>query len=156
MNREKIFDLLKSPCTPYIFVEFLYVIVAIIFYIRLNDLNRVLNQTFDIDRMTTQKDVMIASHVMSFEENASWYYLIWGIILIILGFVIPIVSSLINKSSYRRKEAKAAIFMVIIVMIIINIIVIISISKALLSPIIIATLILCAAGTLFAFGSSQS
>lgn len=157
MNRERFFELLESPCTPYILVELIYVITTIIFNIKLAYINSLLNQNFDVDRMVIQKDVMIATDVMAFDNNTSWNYLLGGIVLIIVGFIIPIGSALINKSSYKRKEVKAVILMVICVMIIINIIIVISISKALLSPIIIATLLLCAAGASLAIiGGSQS
>lgn len=156
MNRERVFELLESPYTPYIFVESIYVIVAIVFNIRLSYINKLLNQNFDVDRMIVQKDVMIATDVMSFNHNTSWNYLLWGVLLIIIGFAIPMISASLNKLSYKREEIKGGIMMIICAMIIVNIMIIISISRALLSPIIIATLILCAIGTLFAFGSSQS
>ncbi|HFI0543428.1 TPA: hypothetical protein ACGOXQ_002113 [Streptococcus suis] len=156
MNRERFFELLKSPCTPYVIVELIYVIAVIIFNINLAYINKLLNQNFDVDRMVVQKDVIIATKVMAFENNTSWNYLFWGIVLIVIGFVIPIVSNLINNSSYKSEGVKTAILMVICFMTALNIILIISISKALLSPIVIATLILCAAGALFAIGSSQS
>lgn len=147
---------MESPYTPYIFVESTYVIVAIVFNIKLSYINKLLNQNFDVDRMIVQKDVMIATDVMSFNHNTSWNYLLWGVLLIIIGFAIPMISASLNKLSYKREEIKGGIMMIICAMIIVNIMIIISISKALLSPIIIATLILCAIGTLFAFGSSQS
>ncbi|EHI69406.1 hypothetical protein ACVRY7_02385 [Streptococcus ictaluri] len=156
MNRERVFELLESPYTPYIFVESTYVIVAIVFNIKLSYINKLLNQNFDVDRMIVQKDVMIATDVMSFNHNTSWNYLLWGVLLIIIGFAIPMISASLNKLSYKREEIKGGIMMIICAMIIVNIMIIISISKVLLSPIIIATLILCAIGTLFAFGSSQS
>ncbi|TVX18853.1 hypothetical protein AZJ48_08815, partial [Streptococcus pneumoniae] len=91
-----------------------------------------------------QKDVSIASNVMSYENNISWHFLFFGILLIIIGFIIPILFSIINKSSY--KEIKNAIWFIIAIVIVVNFFLIISISRALLSPIIIATLIVCAVG----------
>ena len=156
MNRERFFELLENPCTPYIVVELIYVIITIIFLAKLEYFNKLLSQNFDIDQMVVQKDVMIAKDVMAFEKNTSWDYLLFGVGLIIIAFVIPIVSYLINKSSYKREEVKVAIGMIVVAMIVINIIIIFSISKALLSPIIIATLILCAVGVVFTIGDSQS
>ncbi|TVW73962.1 hypothetical protein AZJ75_10520, partial [Streptococcus pneumoniae] len=69
-----------------------------------------------------------------------------GILLIIIGFIIPILFSIIIKSSYKREEIKIVIWFIIVIVIVVNFFLIISISRALLSPIIIATLIVCAVG----------
>ncbi|TVW15996.1 hypothetical protein AZK05_10300, partial [Streptococcus pneumoniae] len=97
-------------------------------------------------KMINQKDVSIASIVMSYENNISWHFLFFGILLIIIGFIIPILFSIIKKSSYKREEIKNAIWFIIAIVIVVNFFLIISISRALLSPIIIATLIVCAVG----------
>ena len=98
--------------------------------------------------MIDQKDVAIASNVMSYENNISWHYLFFGILLIIIGFMIPILSSMINKSSYKREEIKTVIWFIIFIVILVNFFLITSISKSLYSPIIIATLIVCAVGAI--------
>ena len=157
MKRNQIFELLTSPCTPYLIVELIYLIISIIFNLKLRHLNELLNQTFDINKMVLQKDVMIAGEVMTLDNNVSVNFLIGGIVLIIIAFIIPIVSSIINKSSYKEDEVKVMIWLVICLMVVINIIIIMLISKALFSPIIIATLILCIVGSIFAMGgASQS
>ncbi|MCF2567441.1 MAG: hypothetical protein SOV02_02145 [Streptococcus infantarius] len=155
MKRERFFELLGSPYFPYIAVELIYIVISIIFNFKLRHLNELLYQNFDIDRMVLHKNVVIATDVMGFDNNASYEFLIGGILLIIIAFIIPIVSSLINKSSYKDEEVKLAIWLIISVIIVTNVIVVIFISKALFSPIIIATLILCAAGSAFAIGGSS-
>ncbi|ESV55569.1 hypothetical protein SAG0136_10300 [Streptococcus agalactiae LMG 14747] len=156
MNKEKLFGLLESPYTPYIFAELIYVIAVIIFKIKLSYVNKLLSQYFDVERMVSQKDIMIATDVMAFDNNTSWNYLLWGILLIVIGFTIPIISFLINNSSYKREEVKGRIMIIIGAMITINLMLIIPLAKALLSPIVVATLILCAAGSIFTLLSSQS
>lgn len=107
--------------------------------------------------MITRKDVMIASHVMSYKDNSSWNYLIFGVVLILIGFMIPIVSSMINKSSYKKETIKNVIWCIIFIVSVVNFFLIISISQALLNPIIIATLIICAVGAIFgAFAISNT
>ena len=91
----------------------------------------------------------IASHVMSYKDNSSWNYLLFGIVLIIIGFMIPIVYSVINKSSYKNRNNQNFIWFIIVIVSVVNFFLITSISKALLSPIIIATLIVCAVGAIF-------
>lgn len=78
MNRERFFELLESPCTPYILVELIYIITTIVFNIKLAYVNSLLNENFDVDRMVIQKDVMIATDVMAFDNNTSWNYLLGG------------------------------------------------------------------------------
>ena len=127
MYRNRFFEVLESPYTPYIAVELIYAIVTIWFNISLGNLNKQLTHHFDIDKMITRKDVTIASHVMSYKDNSSWNYLLFGILLII-----AIVS-------------------------VVNFFLITSISQALFSPIIIATLIVCAVGVTFgAFAISNT
>ena len=127
MYRNRFFEVLESPYTPYIAVELVYAIVIIWFNISLGNLNKQLTHHFDIDKMITRKDVTIASHVMSYKDNSSWNYLLFGILLII-----AIVS-------------------------VVNFFLITSISQALFSPIIIATLIVCAVGVTFgAFAISNT
>ena len=107
-----------------------------------------LTHYFDIDKMINQKDVSIASNVMSYENNISWHFLFLGILLIIIGFIIPILFSMINKSSYKSEEIKNVIWFIIFIVTLVNFFLIASISKSLYSPIIIATLIVCAVGAL--------
>jgi len=127
LYRNRFFEVLESPYTPYIAVELVYAIVIIWFNISLGNLNKQLTHHFDIDKMITRKDVTIASHVMSYKDNSSWNYLLFGILLII-----AIVS-------------------------VVNFFLITSISQALFSPIIIATLIVCAVGVTFgAFAISNT
>lgn len=149
MYRNRFFEVLESPYTPYIAVELIYAIVTIWFNISLGNLNKQLTHHFDIDKMITRKDVAIASHVMSYKDNSSWNYLLFGIVLIIIGFMIPIVYSVINKSSYKIETIKNFIWFIIVIVSVVNFFLITSISKALLSPIIIATLIVCAVGAIF-------
>ena len=127
MYRNRFFEVLESPY----------------------NLNKQLTHHFDIDKMITRKDVAIASHVMSYKDNSSWNYLLFGIVLIIIGFMIPIVYSVINKSSYKIETIKNFIWFIIVIVSVVNFFLITSISKALLSPIIIATLIVCAVGAIF-------
>lgn len=91
MSRERFFELLEKPYTPYVVVELVYVIATIVFYIKLANINRLLNQNFDVDRMVTQKDVAIATDVMAFRNNSPWDYLLWGMTLILISIAIPIV-----------------------------------------------------------------
>ena len=149
MYRNRFFEVLESPYTPYIAVELIYAIVTIWFNISLGNLNKQLTHHFDIDKMITRKDVTIATHVMSYKDNSSWNYLIFGGVLILIGFMIPIVSSIINKSSYKEETIKNVIWCIIFIVSVVNIFLIISISQALFSPIIIATLIMCAVGAIF-------
>ena len=149
MYRNRFFEVLESPCTPYIAVELVYAIATIWFNISLGNLNKQLTHHFDIDKMITRKDVAIASHVMSYKDNSSWNYLLFGILLIIIGFMIPIIYSMINKSSYKEETIKNVIWLIIAIVLVANFILITSISKALFSPIIIATLIVCAVGATF-------
>lgn len=142
------FKVLKSPCTPYVVIELIYVIVVICFNLNLGNLNKQLTHYFDIDKMINQKDVSIASNVMSYENNISWHFLFLGILLIIIGFIIPILFSMINKSSYKSEEIKNVIWFIIFIVTLVNFFLIASISKSLYSPIIIATLIVCAVGAL--------
>ncbi|TVV91813.1 hypothetical protein AZK17_09410 [Streptococcus pneumoniae] len=146
MYRDRFFEVLESPYTPYVAIELIYAIVVICFNLNLGNLNKQLTHHFDIDKMINQKDVSIASNVMSYENNRSGHFLFYGILLIIIGFIIPILFSIINKSSYKREEIKNAIWFIIAIVIVVNFFLIISISRALLSPIIIATLIVCAVG----------
>ena len=107
--------------------------------------------------MITRKDVTIASHVMSYKDNSSWNYLLFGILLIIIGFMIPVLSSMINKSSYKEETIKNVIWLIIAIVTVVNFFLITSISQALFSPIIIATLIVCAVGVTFgAFAISNT
>ena len=157
MYRNRFFEVLESPYTPYIAVELIYAIVTIWFNISLGNLNKQLTHHFDIDKMITRKDVTIATHVMSYKDNSSWNYLIFGGVLILIGFMIPIVSSMINKSSYKKETIKNVIWCIIFIVSVVNIFLIISISQALFSPIIIATLIICAVGAIFgAFAISNT
>lgn len=157
MYRNRFFEVLESPYTPYIAVELIYAIVTIWFNISLGNLNKQLTHHFDIDKMITRKDVTIATHVMSYKDNSSWNYLIFGGVLILIGFMIPIVSSIINKSSYKEETIKNVIWCIIFIVSVVNIFLIISISQALFSPIIIATLIICAVGAIFgAFAISNT
>lgn len=157
MYRNRFFEVLESPYTPYIAVELIYAIVTIWFDISLGNLNKQLTHHFDIDKMITRKDVTIASHVMSYKDNSSWNYLIFGSVLILIGFMIPILSSIVNKSSYKEETIKNVIWCIIFIVSVVNFFLIISISQALLSPIIIATLILCAVGAIFgAFAISNT
>ena len=157
MYRNRFFEVLESPYTPYIAVELIYAIVTIWFNISLGNLNKQLTHHFDIDKMITRKDVTIATHVMSYKDNSSWNYLIFGGVLILIGFMIPIVSSIINKSSYKEETIKNVIWCIIFIVSEVNIFLIISISQALFSPIIIATLIMCAVGAIFgAFAISNT
>lgn len=157
MYRNRFFEVLESPYTPYIAVELIYAIVTIWFNVSLGNLNKQLTHHFDIDKMITRKDVMIASHVMSYKDNSSWNYLIFGVVLILIGFMIPIVSSMINKSSYKKETIKNVIWCIIFIVSVVNFFLIISISQALLNPIIIATLIICAVGAIFgAFAISNT
>ncbi|MDN5014392.1 hypothetical protein PCY17_03940 [Streptococcus sp. SO2] len=157
MYRNRFFEVLESPYTPYIAVELIYAIVTIWFNISLGNLNKQLTHHFDIDKMITRKDVTIATHVMSYKDNSSWNYLIFGGVLILIGFMIPIVSSIINKSSYKEETIKNVIWCIIFIVSVVNIFLIISISQALFSPIIIATLIMCAVGAIFgAFAISNT
>ena len=149
MYRNRFFEVLESPYTPYIAVELVYAIATIWFNISLGNLNKQLTHHFDIDKMITRKDVAIASHVMSYKDNSSWNYLLFGVLLIIIGFMIPILSSMINKSSYKEETIKNIIWLIIAMVSVVNFILITLISKALLSPIIIATLIVCAVGATF-------
>lgn len=148
LNRDRMFKVLKSPCTPYVVIELIYVIVVICFNLNLGNLNKQLTHYFDIDKMINQKDVSIASNVMSYENNISWHFLFLGILLIIIGFIIPILFSMINKSSYKSEEIKNVIWFIIFIVTLVNFFLIASISKSLYSPIIIATLIVCAVGAL--------
>ena len=157
MYRNRCCEVLESPYTPYIAVELIYAIVTIWFNISLGNLNKQLTHHFDIDKMITRKDVTIATHVMSYKDNSSWNYLIFGGVLILIGFMIPIVSSIINKSSYKEETIKNVIWCIIFIVSVVNIFLIISISQALFSPIIIATLIMCAVGAIFgAFAISNT
>lgn len=157
MYRNRFFEVLESPYTPYIAVELIYAIVTIWFNISLGNLNKQLTHHFDIDKMITRKDVTIATHVMSYKDNSSWNYLIFGGVLILIGFMIPIVSSIINKSSYKEETIKNVIWCIIFIVSVVNLFLIISISQALFSPIIIATLIMCAVGAIFgAFAISNT
>ncbi|MDU3188363.1 MAG: hypothetical protein E6693_00830 [Streptococcus mitis] len=157
MYRNRFFEVLESPYTPYIAVELIYAIVIVWFNVSLGNLNKQLTHHFDIDKMITRKDVMIASHVMSYKDNSSWNYLIFGVVLILIGFMIPIVSSMINKSSYKKETIKNVIWCIIFIVSVVNFFLIISISQALLNPIIIATLIICAVGAIFgAFAISNT
>lgn len=157
MYRNRFFEVLESPYTPYIAVELIYAIVTIWFNISLGNLNKQLTHHFDIDKMITRKDVTIATHVMSYKDNSSWNYLIFGGVLILIGFMIPIVSSIINKSNYKEETIKNVIWCIIFIVSVVNIFLIISISQALFSPIIIATLIMCAVGAIFgAFAISNT
>jgi hypothetical protein len=157
LYRNRFFEVLESPYTPYIAVELIYAIVTIWFNISLGNLNKQLTHHFDIDKMITRKDVTIATHVMSYKDNSSWNYLIFGGVLILIGFMIPIVSSIINKSSYKEETIKNVIWCIIFIVSVVNIFLIISISQALFSPIIIATLIMCAVGAIFgAFAISNT
>lgn len=149
MYRNRFFEVLESPYTPYIAVELVYAIATIWFNISLGNLNKQLTHHFDIDKMITRKDVAIASHVMSYKDNSSWNYLLFGVLLIIIGFMIPIIYSMINKSSYKEETIKNVIWLIIAIVLVANFILITSISKALFSPIIIATLIVCAVGATF-------
>lgn len=149
MYRNRFFEVLESPYTPYIAVELVYAIATIWFNISLGNLNKQLTHHFDIDKMIIRKDVAIASHVMSYKDNSSWNYLLFGILLIIIGFMIPIIYSMINKSSYKEETIKNVIWLIIAIVLVVNFILITSISKALFSPIIIATLIVCAVGATF-------
>lgn len=149
MYRNRFFEVLESPYTPYIAVELIYAIVTIWFNISLGNLNKQLTHHFDIDKMITRKDVTIATHVMSYKDNSSWNYLIFGGVLILIGFMIPILSSIINKSSYKEETIKNVIWCIIFIVSVVNLFLIISISQALFSPIIIATLIVCAVGAIF-------
>lgn len=149
MYRNRFFEVLESPYTPYIAVELIYAIVTIWFNISLGNLNKQLTHHFDIDKMITRKDVTIATHVMSYKDNSSWNYLIFGGVLILIGFMIPILSSIINKSSYKEETIKNVIWCIIFIVSVVNLFLIISISQALFSPIIIATLIMCAVGAIF-------
>ena len=149
MYRNRFFEVLESPYTPYIAVELIYAIVTIWFNISLGNLNKQLTHHFDIDKMITRKDVTIATHVMSYKDNSSWDYLIFGGVLILIGFMIPILSSIINKSSYKEETIKNVIWCIIFIVSVVNLFLIISISQALFSPIIIATLIMCAVGATF-------
>lgn len=157
MYRNRFFEVLESPYTPYIAVELIYAIVTIWFNISLGNLNKQLTHHFDIDKMITRKDVTIATHVMSYKDNSSWNYLIFGGVLILISFMIPIVSSIINKSSYKEETIKNFIWCIIFIVSVVNLFLIISISQALFSPIIIATLIMCAVGAIFgAFAISNT
>lgn len=157
MYRNRFFEVLESPYTPYIAVELIYAIVTIWFNISLGNLNKQLTHHFDIDKMITRKDVTIATHVMSYKDNSSWNYLIFGGVLILIGFMIPILSSIINKSSYKEETIKNVIWCIIFIVSVVNLFLIISISQSLLSPIIIATLIVCAVGAIFgAFAISNT
>ena len=157
MYRNRFFEVLESPYTPYIAVELIYAIVTIWFNISLGNLNKQLTHHFDIDKMITRKDVTIATHVMSYKDNSSLNYLIFGGVLILIGFMIPIVSTIINKSSYKEETIKNVIWCIIFIVSVVNIFLIISISQALFSPIIIATLIMCAVGAIFgAFAISNT
>lgn len=157
MYRNRFFEVLESPYTPYIAVELIYAIVTVWFNVSLGNLNKQLTHHFDIDKMITRKDVTIASHVMSYKDNSSWNYLIFGVVLILIGFMIPIVSSIINKSSYKKETIKNVIWCIIFIVSVVNFFLIISISQALLNPIIIATLIICAVGAIFgAFAISNT
>lgn len=157
MYRNRFFEVLESPYTPYIAVELIYAIVTIWFNISLGNLNKQLTHHFDIDKMITRKDVTIATHVMSYKDNSSWNYLIFGGVLILIGFMIPILSSIINKSSYKEETIKNVIWCIIFIVSVVNLFLIISISQALFSPIIIATLIMCAVGAIFgAFAISNT
>ena len=157
MYRNRFLEVLESPYTPYIAVELIYAIVTIWFNISLGNLNKQLTHHFDIDKMITRKDVTIATHVMSYKDNSSWNYLIFGGVLILIGFMIPIVSSIINKSSYKEETIKNFIWCIIFIVSVVNLFLIISISQALFSPIIIATLIMCAVGAIFgAFAISNT
>jgi hypothetical protein len=157
LYRNRFFEVLESPYTPYIAVELIYAIVIVWFNVSLGNLNKQLTHHFDIDKMITRKDVMIASHVMSYKDNSSWNYLIFGVVLILIGFMIPIVSSMINKSSYKKETIKNVIWCIIFIVSVVNFFLIISISQALLNPIIIATLIICAVGAIFgAFAISNT
>jgi hypothetical protein len=157
LYRNRFFEVLESPYTPYIAVELIYAIVTIWFNISLGNLNKQLTHHFDIDKMITRKDVTIATHVMSYKDNSSWNYLIFGGVLILIGFMIPIVSSIINKSSYKEETIKNFIWCIIFIVSVVNLFLIISISQALFSPIIIATLIMCAVGAIFgAFAISNT
>lgn len=157
MYRNRFFEVLESPYTPYIAVELIYAIVTIWFNISLGNLNKQLTHHFDIDKMITRKDVTIATHVMSYKDNSSWNYLIFGGVLILIGFMIPILSSIINKSSYKEETIKNFIWCIIFIVSVVNLFLIISISQALFSPIIIATLIMCAVGAIFgAFAISNT
>ena len=157
MYRNRFFEVLESSYTPYIAVELIYAIVTIWFNISLGNLNKQLTHHFDIDKMITRKDVTIATHVMSYKDNSSWNYLIFGGVLILIGFMIPIVSSIINKSSYKEETIKNFIWCIIFIVSVVNLFLIISISQALFSPIIIATLIMCAVGAIFgAFAISNT
>ena len=115
MYRNRFFEVLESPYTPYIAVELIYAIVTIWFNISLGNLNKQLTHHFDIDKMITRKDVTIATHVMSYKDNSSWNYLIFGGVLILIGFMIPIVSSIINKSSYKEETIKNVIWCIIFI-----------------------------------------
>lgn len=156
MKRDRLFELLKSPCTPYVIAELLYVIVTIYFNARLNFLNQQLHQTFDVDSMVVNKDIIIATNLMSYNDNVPWYYLSYGILLIIIGFVIPIVSWMIDNASYKDEDIKGMVLLVICVIIVINVMIILLLSKALSSPIIIATLLICGIGTVFSLGNSTA
>ena len=134
MYRNRFFEVLESPYTPYIAVELIYAIVTIWFNISLGNLNKQLTHHFDIDKMITRKDVTIATHVMSYKDNSSWNYLIFGGVLILIGFMIPIVSSIINKSSYKEETIKNVIWCIIFIVSVVNIFLIISISHARFSP----------------------
>ena len=99
----------------------------------------------------------ISSHVISYKDNSSWNYLLFAILLIIIGFMIPVLSSMINKSSYKEETIKNVIWLIIAIVSVVNFFLITSISQALFSPIIIATLIVCAVGVTFgAFAISNT
>ncbi|WP_447382987.1 hypothetical protein [Streptococcus pseudopneumoniae] len=66
MYRDRFFEVLESPYTPYVAIELIYAIVVICFNLNLGNLNKQLTHHFDIDKMINQKDVSIASNVMSY------------------------------------------------------------------------------------------
>jgi len=143
----KNFLLLKKR---YWIIEILYIIISIIFIVKV----RLFNQELKINVMSDieSSDIEKAFNVLSYGDNSAMNYIMFGFGIIFVGVIFSVYLFFKSKSEWEYKEESFVLSFIILA---INVCLIISILVALSNPILWALFIITGLGAVIMVGFSS-